>query len=333
VTTHNLPSQTSLQTNGESGSALLSSAFEDGVISLLTTGFDMLREPLPELTNSGDSASVIERCRQQLAPVLFLSAKSRDPSTDLDIKGCAAMLTDDHCCEFLQQARDMKLQMDALDPHRYSRRVIAVDEQIREVNTKRDRDRDEDDQHGPTWTTRVRRGSGDDTISVVSRKDSEATLVDSPIDYKASTSKQDSFQDISLPNKQIMERDETSSPNDRRSADVQTSAGPHQIAVLPPTPVVNVENIEMITCHSPDSRPTQTAEAQNITTFSSPEPRVSSSLVTMEILSTPGAWLKRQGLTRPGILDIEFIVEERTIPTTPPSRYARFHGLTISLSL
>ena len=37
-----------------------------------------------------------------------------------------------------------------------------------------------------------------------------------------------------------------------------------------------------------------------------------------------GIWFKRKGLTRPGILDIEFVVEEHTIPSTFPSGYARF---------
>lgn len=317
--TRGLPPQTPLKTE-ESDSAMLSSAFEDGVISLLTTGFDMLRKPLPELTtaNGSDSASVIQRCRQQLAPVLFMSAKSQDSSTNLDINDCAAMLTDDHCREFLQQARNMKLQMDALAPcPQDNSRVIAVD--INEETLKRGRD--EDDHYGLSRTTRVRVGSGDDMRSIVLRKDSEATLVNSPIDHKASTFAQDtrqhSVQDITPPDKKVMEYD-----HDRSSTDVQASAiasAPLQMPTL--ASAVTVEDIEMTTCHSPDSRPTQTEHAQNMSSCSFADSRAPSSLVTMQIRT----WFKRQGLTRPGILDIEFVVEECIIPATSPSGYARLH--------
>jgi hypothetical protein len=202
----------------KSSSAFLPSAFEAGVISLLTTGFDMLREPLPELTtaHNGGFASVLERCRQQLAPVLLISAKSQDSSTTLDITTCAAMLTDDRCREFLQQARNMKLQMDALAPHPPDNPLVAaVDAHISKEDLKSSADG-----HGEsTQTTRVRLDTG-------SRKDIEATLVDLPIDLKAFSpvedSRQSSVKDITLPVKQIMEHEEALSPHDPSSANVRT---------------------------------------------------------------------------------------------------------------
>lgn len=289
------------------------------MISLLTTGFDMLREPLPELApaNNVNSVSVIERCRQQLAPVLYICAKSRDSSTNLDVKDCAAMLTDNHCCEFLRQARDMKLQMDALAPRPQD--GSRVDEHINEENQKRRRS---EDHHGLTPTTRVRLGPGNDGISVISRRDSEATLVDLPIDHKPSTfAWKDCVQDLAPQGKQIIENDHS-----RSSTDVQTSpiaSIPPQMALLPLT--ATVEDIEMTMCRPADSRPTPIACAQGVATCSSSTySRASSSSTTMQSLSTPGTWLKRQGLTRPGILDIEFVVEENLIPATS-HRYARAH--------
>ncbi|KAG2135731.1 uncharacterized protein EDB93DRAFT_822151 [Suillus bovinus] len=169
----------------------------------------MLREPLPGSTtthNSG-SASVVERCRQLLAPVLLMSAKSQDSSTTLDITACAAMLTDDRCREFVQQARDMKLQTDALAPHPPENpRVSAVDARIKMEDLERSVD-----SHGEsTRTTRVWLDS--DALSIGSRKDSEATLVDLPIDHKAFPPLQDSrhysAKNITIPVKQIMEHGE-----------------------------------------------------------------------------------------------------------------------------
>ncbi|KAG1735419.1 hypothetical protein EDB19DRAFT_1103027 [Suillus lakei] len=313
--TLNFPSQTPPAEKSSSG--LLPSAFEAGVISLLTTGFDMLREPLPESTtaHSGGSASVIERCRKQLAPVLLMSAKSQDSSTILDIKACAAMLTDDSCREFLQQARDMKLQMDALAPHPPDNpRVVAVDAHINKKDVKHSMDR-----HGEsTRTTRVWLDS--DTLSIGSRKDSEATLVDLPIDHKAPTpvqgSRQSSVKDMTLPVKQIMEHDEALSPHDPHSANGQTSATasvPCQMAASPSIPVEDIEMTTSLAYRSINSGPSP-ADSQNIATCSSADSHPSSSLLNMPTLSMPGTWFRSQGLTRPGILNVDFAMGDRIIP-------------------
>ncbi|KAG0702447.1 hypothetical protein DFH29DRAFT_875211 [Suillus ampliporus] len=311
----------------ESSSGLLSSALEAGVISLLTTGFDMLREPISQSTNadSGGSAStIIERCRQQLAPVLLMSAKSQNPSTTLDITQCAAMLTDDSCREFLQQARDMKLQMDALAPHLPDNpQIVAVDAHI----NKEDSERSMDIHDVSTRNTRVWLDSTDDTLSVASRKDSEATLVDFPIDHKASTTVQDftqsSVKDIAIPIKHIMENDEAFSSHGRNPADVHTlataSAPLHQIAASPSTTVEDVEMTTSPTCHSASSEPSP-VDAENIATWSSADSHTSSTLLNMPTLSMPGAWFRRQGLSRPGILNVDFVVGDRIIPAASSSR-------------
>lgn len=304
------------------GALLPSVALEAGEISPLTAGFDMLREPLPESTtahNIGGSASiqVIERCRQQLAPVLLMSAKSQDSSTTFDITACAAMLTDDHCREFLQQARDMKLQMHALAPHpTHSPRVIAVDAHVNKEDLRRSMDR-----HGEsTQATRVWPDSG-------SRKDSEATLIDLPIDPKAFSpvqgSRQSSVKDITHSVKQIMEHDEAPSPRDPNSANVRTSTPvsvPHQIA---PSRSVPVEDIEMTTSLARQSANSglSPADPQNIATRSSTNSH--SSLPKISTLSMPGTWFGRQGLTRPGILNVHFAVGDGIIPagssSSPPN--------------
>lgn len=302
----------------KSNSALLSSGFEAGVISLLTTGFDMLREPLSEstTTHNGGSASVIERCRQQLAPVLLMSAKSQDSSTTLDITACAAMLTDDRCREFLQQARDMKLQMDALAPQPLDNpQVVTVDALINKEELKCSMDR-----HGEsTRTTRVWSDSG-------SRKDSEVTLVDSPIDNRALLPVQDSGQssvkDSTVPVKQIMEHDEALSPHYPNSANVQTSTPasvPHQMASSPSIPVEDIEMTTSSVRHSANSGPFP-ADPQNIATKCSfMDSHPSSSLLKIPTLSRPGTWFGRQGLTRPGILNVDFAVEDPIISAASSS--------------
>ncbi|KAG2069296.1 hypothetical protein BDR04DRAFT_1101806 [Suillus decipiens] len=304
------------------GALLPSVALEAGEISPLTTGFDMLREPLLESTtahNIGGSASiqVIERCRQQLAPVLLMSAKSQDSSTTLDITACAAMLTDDRCREFLQQARNMKLQMDALVPHpTHSPRVIAVDAHVNKEDFKRSMDR-----HGEsTQATRVWLDSG-------SRKDSEATLVDLPIDLKAFSPVQDSRQsfvkDITLLVKHNMEHDEAPSPHDPNWANVRTSTPvsvPHQIV---PSRSVPVEDIEMTTPLARQSANSglSPADPQNIATRSSTDSHSSSPKIST--LSMPGTWFGRPGLTRPGILNVHFTLGNGIIPagssSSPPN--------------
>jgi len=299
----------------KSSSVLLPSAFEAGVISLLTTGFDMLREPLPESTtaHNGGFASVIERCRQQLAPVLLISAKSQDSSTTLDITTCAAMLTDDRCREFLQQARDMKLQMDALAPHPPDNPLVAaVDAHISKEDLKSSADG-----HGEsTQTTRVRLDTG-------SRKDIEATLVDLPIDLKAFSpvedSRQSSVKDITLPVKQIMEHDEALSPHDPSSANVRTpnhASIPHQIAPLPSIPIEDIEMTTSIARHVANSG-LFPADPQNIATCSSADSHPS--LLKIPTLSMPGTWFGRQGLTRPGILNVDFAVGDGIIPAASSS--------------
>lgn len=300
-------------------SALLSSGFEAGVISLLTTGFDMLREPLSEstTTHNGGSASVVERCRQQLAPVLLMSAKSQDSSTTLDITACAAMLTDDRCREFLQQARDMKLQMDALAPQplAHNPQVVTVDALINKEDLKCSMDR-----HGESArTTRVWLDSGP-------RKDSEVTLVDSPIDNRAllpvQDSRQSSVKDFTLPVQQIMEHDEAPSPHYSNPANVQTSTPasvPHQIASSPSIPVEDIEMTTPSVCHSANSGPFS-ADPQNIaTTCSFLDSHPSSSLLKIPTLSRPGTWFGRQGLTRPGILNVDFAVEDPIISAASSS--------------
>ncbi|KAG1735724.1 uncharacterized protein EDB91DRAFT_1083629 [Suillus paluster] len=311
VVAHNLPYKTPLPIE-ESSSGLLSSAFEAGVISLLTTGFDMLREPLPT-ADSGESVPIIERCRQQLAPVLLMSAKSQDSSTTLDIKQCAAMLTDNHCREFLQQARDMKLQMDALAPHLPD---VAADAHI----NKEDVERSMEEHDESTRNTRVRLDSADGTLYAASRKDSEATRVDLPIDHKASTPAQDFNQNIVMdftpPVKQNMENDEASSPHNRNSADVQTSsAPPHQMNASSSNTVEDIEMTTSPTCHSANSVPSP-ADAQNLATCSSADSHTSSPSLNMSTLSMPGTWFRRQGLTRPGILNVDFMVGDRIIPAS-----------------
>ncbi|KAG1877482.1 hypothetical protein F4604DRAFT_2002706 [Suillus subluteus] len=315
--TLNFPSQT--PPAQKSSSALLPSAFESGVISLLTTGFDMLREPLPESTNAhnGGFASIVERCRQHLAPVLLMSAKSRDSSTTLDITACAAMLTDDRCREFLQQARDMKLQMDALAPHPPDNPlVVAVDATINKEDLKRSMDR-----HGEsTRTARVGLDSG-------SRKDSEATLVDLPIDLEAfspvENSRQSFVKDITLPVKQIMEYDGALSPHDPNPANVQTltpASVPHQMAPLSSIPVEDIEMTTSLARHSANSG-LSSADPQNIATSSSADSYPL--LLKIPTLSMPGTWFGRQGLTRPGILNIDFAVGNGIIPAASSSRDPR----------
>ncbi|KAG2105088.1 uncharacterized protein F5147DRAFT_703117 [Suillus discolor] len=225
----------------------------------------MLREPLPESTTTHN-----ERCRQLLAP---------DSSTTLDITACAAMLTDDRCREFLQQARDMKLQIDTHPPE--NPRVGAVDPHTNKEDLERGMEK-----HGEsTRTTRVWLDS--DTLSVASRKDSEATLVDLPIGHKAFSPVQDSIhrsgKDVTLSVKQIMEHDEALFSHDPNSANVQAS----------------VPGSNISTCSSADSYP--------------------SSLLKIPTLSMPGTWFGHQGLTRPGILMIDFAVGDRIIPAASSS--------------
>ncbi|KAG1879462.1 hypothetical protein C8R48DRAFT_685705 [Suillus tomentosus] len=280
----------------------------------------MLHEPLlPEstTTHNGGSASVVERCRQLLAPVLLMSAKSQDSSTALDITACAAMLTDDRCREFLQQSRDMKLQIDALSALHPPKnpRVGAVDPHINKEDLKRGMEK-----HGEsTRTTRVWLDS--DTLSIGSRKDSEATLVDLPIDHKAFSPLQDSIhrsvKDVTLLVKQIMEHDEAPSSHDPNSTNVQASAPasvPHQMA---PSSSLPVEDVAMAISLAHHSGPSP-ADPQNTATCSSANSYPSSSL-KIPTLSMPGTWFGRQGLTRPGILTIDFAVGDRIIPAASSS--------------
>lgn len=313
ITLSNFASQT--PPAQKSSSALLPSTFESGVISLLTTGSDILREPLPESTTAHNSgfASVVERCRQHLAPIILMSAKSQDSSTTLDITACAAMLTDDRCREFLQQAKDMKLQMDALAPHLpHNPLVVAVDATINKEDLNRSMHR-----HGEsTRTARVWPDSGP-------RKDSEATLVDLPIDLKAFSPVQDSrrssVKDITLPVKHIMEHDEALFPHDPNSTNVQTSTPasvPHQIAPLSSIPVEDIEMTTSLARHSANSGLSH-AYSQNIVTCSSADSHPS--LPKTPTLSMPGTWFGRQGLTRPGILNVDFAVGNGIIPAASSS--------------
>lgn len=288
----------------------------------------MLREPLQESTtahNGGSGASVVERCRQQLAPVLLMSAKSQDSSTTLDITACAAMLTEDRCREFLHQARDMKLQMDALAPP-HNPRVVAIDAHINKEDLKRSMDRHSES----TRTTRVWLDSG-------SRKDSEATLVDLPIDHKALSPVQDSRQSsvkgITLTVKQIMKQDEALSPHYPHSANVQTSTPASVSQQLAPSPSIPMEDIESTTTsayHSANSE-SSPADPQNIATCSSADSHPSSSLLKFTTLSMPGTWFACQGFTRPGILNIDFAVGDRIIPATS-SRSAPSAPFAVQLS-
>ncbi|KAG1768087.1 hypothetical protein EV702DRAFT_1050106 [Suillus placidus] len=288
----------------------------------------MLREPLPESTtahNGGSGTSVVERCRQQLAPVLLMSAKSQDSSTTLDITACAAMLTEDRCREFLHQARDMKLQMDTLAPP-HNPRVVAIDAHINKEDLKRSMDR----RGESTRTTRVWLDSG-------SRKDSEATLVDLPIDHKALSpvqgSGRSSVKGITLTVKQIMKHEEALSPHYPHSANVQTSTPAsvsHQMAPSPSIPMDDIESTTSSAHHSayPRSSP---ADPQNIATCSSADSHPSSSLLKFSTLSMPGTWFGRQGFARPGILNVDFAVGDRIIPATS-SRSAPNAPFTIQLS-
>ncbi|KAG1805692.1 uncharacterized protein BJ212DRAFT_1303957 [Suillus subaureus] len=248
----------------------------------------------------------------------------------LDITACAAMLTDDRCREFLQQARDMKLQMDALAPHPPDNPLaVAVDATIKKKDFKRSVDG-----HGEsTRTARVWLDSG-------SRKDSEATLVDLPIDFKAFSPLEDSRQsfvkDITLPVKQIMEHDGVLSLHDPNSVNVQTSTPasvPHQMAPLPSIPVEDIEMMTSLARHSANSG-LSPADPQNAAACSSADSHPL--LLEIPTFSMPGTWFGRQGLTRPGILHVDFAVGNGIIPATSSSRDPRHElqegdGLDITL--
>ncbi|KAG1806297.1 uncharacterized protein HD556DRAFT_1436269 [Suillus plorans] len=218
-----------------------------------------------------------------------MSAKSRDSSTTIDITACAAMLTDDCCRKFLQQAGDMKIQIDALALHPPKNpRVGAVDPHINKEDLKHGMEK-----HGEsTRTTRVWLDS--DTLSIGSRKDSEATLVDLPIDHKAFSPVQDSRQycsvkDVTLLVKQIIEHDEALSSHDPNSANVQASAPasvPHQMV---PSSSLPVEDVVMAISLAHHSGPSP-ADPQNIATCSSTDSYPSSSLkIPTSLCPEPGS--------------------------------------------
>ncbi|EGO01994.1 hypothetical protein SERLA73DRAFT_166506, partial [Serpula lacrymans var. lacrymans S7.3] len=127
------------------------------------------REPCPPESPSSPPTSVYEQCRNRLLPIVMMSARMKDPSKHIDCdKHLAALITDEHCKKFMQQSKEIRQQMQALEARKAS--------ELNDTGTKRDR---EDEL---TWSRNGRRRVDECVDSVVAsevpRKDSETTLVE-----------------------------------------------------------------------------------------------------------------------------------------------------------
>lgn len=119
---------------------------------------------------SPPSASAVEECKRLLVPVLLASAQARDPARRLDPEQCLRLLSDGHCRNFIQKAKEMRLQLSSL----LSQKTPVNQDWGGSLKREREGEADE------PWTrkTRSRFDSVNTVASDVPRRDSDITLVD-----------------------------------------------------------------------------------------------------------------------------------------------------------
>ncbi|KAH7887338.1 hypothetical protein F5I97DRAFT_1859637 [Phlebopus sp. FC_14] len=255
---------------------------------------------LDVMAMTGPSSSTLEQCRKHLVPVILSALKESNTGTLMDSEQCAALLTDDKCRYLLHQAKEMRRQM--LDLPRRSSEVNVSSE-----GSKRDRVGEDDN------ASRNKRGRFDSVDDDVSRRDSDATLVDFPV----VTFPQKSPHAMPKPVPQVQDSLETgkASPGvaqiteqiPRLPAPASGQDGPldgtvtrqfhstsdHEIVI---DGTVSIPGPQTIGAEEPASRlPSDSSIPGAVHPI--PDP-----------LTTPGVWFKRIGHAHSDVLDIDFYV-------------------------